>query len=63
MYVTKFNSGKVEVKYISTHLNHPPDPSEVVFLSLLVSSKEEIAVKLSLGISAERIMDDMLNTA
>ena len=62
MYVTKFNSGRVEVKYISAHSNHTPDPSEAGFLPLPVSIKEEIAMKLSLGISVERIMDGMLNS-
>ena len=61
MYVTKFNSGKIEVKYISAHSNHTPGPSEAGFLPLPVSTKEEIAMKLSLGISVERIMDGMLN--
>ena len=59
MYVTKFNSGKIEVKYISAHSNHAPGPSEAGFLPLPVSIKEEIAMKLSLGISIERIMDGM----
>ena len=61
MYVTKFNSGRIEVKYISAHSNHTPGPGEAGFLPLPVSTKEEIAMKLSLGISVERIMDGMLN--
>ena len=59
MYVTKFNSGRIEVKYISAHSNHTPGPGEAGFLPLPVSTKEEIAMKLSLGISVERIMDGM----
>ena len=62
MYVTKFNLGIVEVKYISARSNHTPDPSKVGFLPLPVSIKEEIAMKFSLGISVERIMDGMLNS-
>ena len=60
MYATKFASGKLEVKYISAHSNHMPDQSEAGFLPLPSSTKEEIAMKLSLGISIERIMDGMM---
>ena len=54
MYVTKFSSGRVEVKFISAHSNHNPDEG---FVPLPVSTKEEIAMKLSVGISIERIME------
>ena len=57
MYVTKFKIGNIEVKYISAHFNHTIGPSEDAFLPLPTSTKEEIAMKLSLGISIERIMD------
>ena len=53
MYVTKFNSGKYEVKYTSAHSNHTLDQSEAGFSPLTSSTKEEIVVKLSLGISIE----------
>ena len=61
MDVTKLNSGRMEVKYISAHSNHTPDPNEAGFLPLLVSIKEDVAMMLILGISVERIMDGMLN--
>ena len=48
------------MKYISAHSNHMPDQSEAGFLPLPSSTKEEIAMKLSLGISIERIMDGMM---
>ena len=55
MYVTKFKSGKFEVKYTYQHIssNHTPNQSEAGpgFLSQLSSTKEEISMKLSLGIS------------
>jgi len=54
MYVTKFNSGKMEVKFNS---NHNPEEDEAGFLPLPVRTKEEIAMKLSEGISIERIME------
>ena len=50
IYVTKFKSGKVEAKYVSAHSNHTTGP-------LPATTKEEIAMKLSVGISIERIMD------
>ena len=53
MYVTKFNSGKYEVKYTSADSNHTLDQSEAGFSPLPSSTKEEIVVKLSLGISIE----------
>jgi len=57
MYVTKFSSGKMDVKFISAHSNHDPDEDEAGFVPLPVSTKEEIALKLSVGISIERIME------
>ena len=59
IYVTKFKSGKVEVKYVSAHSNHTTGPTEDAFLPLPATTKEEIAMKLSVGISIERIMDGM----
>ena len=61
MYVTKFKAGNVEVKYVSAHSNHTIGPSEDAFLPLPASIKEEIAMKLALGISIERIMDGNVN--
>ena len=57
MYVTKFSSGKMEVKFISAHFKHNPNEDEAGFVPLPVSTKEEIAMKLSVGISIERIME------
>ena len=50
-----------EVKYVSAHSNHTIGPSEDAFLPLPASTKEEIAMKLALGISIERIMDGNVN--
>jgi len=57
MYVTKLRSGKINVKYVAAHSNHTLGKEEDAFLPLPASTKEEIAMKLSLGISIERIMD------
>ena len=46
MYVTKFSSSKMEVKFISAHSNHNPDEDEAGFVPLPVSTKEEITMKL-----------------
>ena len=59
IYVTKFKSGKVEAKCISSHSNHTTGPTEDAFLPLPATAKGEVAMKLSLGISIERIMDGM----
>lgn len=56
MYVTRLKSGKILVKYVSAHSNHTPGKEEDAFLPLCSSAKEEIAMKLSLGIPIERIM-------
>ena len=57
MYVTKHKAGNVEVEYISAHSNHTIGPTEDAFLKLPTSTKEHIEMKLSLGISIERIID------
>ena len=56
MYVTRLKSGKIDVKYISAHSNHNPGKEEDAFLPVPTSAKEEVAMKLSLGIPTERIM-------
>jgi hypothetical protein len=57
MYVTEYLDGKVEVKYISAHSNHDLGNAELPHLPLPKGVKEEIAIKLSLGIPSERIME------
>ena len=42
MYVTKFNSGKFEVKYISAHSNHTPDQSEAGFYPCCLVLKKKL---------------------
>ena len=57
MYVTEHMDGKVEVKFISAHSGHDLGAAELPHLPLPKGVKEEIAIKLSLGIQPERIME------
>ena len=59
--MTEYLDGKVEVKYISAHSNHDLGNAELPHLPLPKGVKEEIAIKLSLGIPPERIMDGKYN--
>jgi hypothetical protein len=59
MYVTCQSSGAVGVKYISSHTNHDLSLAQVKFLPLPKDTKDSIAIKLSLGIPIDRIMDDI----
>ena len=61
MYMMKFKAGNIEVKYDSAHSNHTIGPNEDALLPLPTSTKEEVAMKLSLGISFEGIMNDKVN--
>lgn len=57
MYATEFKDGHVEVKYISAHTGHELGMPELPHLPLPNSVKEEIAVKINMGIPPERIME------
>ena len=57
MYVTELQSGAVQVMYVSAHSNHETGEKEDAFIPLPGSSKENIAMKLSIGIPIERIME------
>ena len=57
MYVTEFTDGHVEVKYISAHTAHELGTLELPHLPLPKGVKEEVALKISMGIPAERIME------
>ena len=56
MYVTEFHDGHVEVKYISAHTALELGTSELPHLPVPKSVKEEIAMKISMGIPSERIL-------
>ena len=57
MYVTEFTDGHIEVKYISAHTAHELGTSELPHLPLPKGVKEEVALKISMGIPSERIME------
>ena len=49
-------SNQIEVMFISAHINHPLDATELPFLPLSQSTRDEVALKVSKGISTERIL-------
>ena len=59
MYVTEFVDGRVEVKYVTGHTGHELGPSEIKHLPLPGSTREEVAMKISVGVPSERILDGM----
>ena len=61
MYVTELQSGEVQVIYVSAHSNHETEEKEDAFIPLPASSKENIAMKISIGIPIERIMEGCKN--
>ena len=61
MYVTEYLDCRVEVKYISAHSSHDLGTTELPYLPLPKGVKEEVAIKLSLGIPPERIMEGKCN--
>ena len=57
MYVNEFGDGHVEVTYLAGHTGHELGPCELPHLSVPASTKDAVAIKLSLGIPADRIME------
>lgn len=57
MYVNDFHDGHVEVEYIPAHTNHTLGHGELKYLPLPMSTKEEVAMKLSLGVPPTRILN------
>ena len=53
VYVTKFSSGKMEVKFISAHSNHNPDEDVAGFVPLPVSTKQQITMDFDLYVVAK----------
>lgn len=61
MYVDEYKDGHVEVMYITAHSGHELGPCELPKLPLPQSTKEVVALKLSQGIPAQRIIDGISN--
>ena len=57
MYVNKFQDGHVELTYVKGHTGHELGVCELPHLSIPASIRETVAMKISLGIPAERIME------
>ena len=56
MYVDELADGSVQVQYIPAHTGHDLDCSELKHLPLPEDTKQEVAVKLSMGIPPERLI-------
>ena len=61
IYVDFYKDGHVTATHVTGHTNHQPGPHEDMYLPLPKSIREEIAIKLSSGIPAERIMEGNQN--
>lgn len=57
MYVDEYFDSHVEVMYISAHTSHQLGSDEIQHLPLPRSVREDVAVKVSKGISADRILE------
>ena len=56
MYVDEHGDGHVSVNYISVH-THDLGPQELKHMPLPESTKEEVTMKISLGVPPERILE------
>lgn len=63
IYVDELEDGHVSVRYISAHTGHDLGPHELKHLPLPNSTKEEIAMKMSMGVPAQRLLTGMLAIA
>jgi len=57
MYATYASDGSVRVKYVTSHTNHDLSLEQSKFLPLPKDVKDDIAIKLNMGIPIERILD------
>lgn len=57
MYVNEYQGGHVDVTYIKGHTGHELGVCELTHLSIPASIRETVAMNISLGIPAERIME------
>ena len=56
LYVDEHDDGHISVKYISAH-THELGPCELKHLPLPQSTKQEVAMKVSLGVPDDRILE------
>ena len=57
MYVDEYRDGHVEVMYLTAHSGHELGSNQLPYLPLPISTKENVALKISQGIPPERIID------
>ena len=60
MYVDQLQSGKVAVRYVSAHIGHELGPQELRYLLLPNSTKEEVSLKMIMGVPAQSILQGVL---
>ena len=60
MYVHECRDGHVEVMYLTTHSGHELGSNQLPYLPLPISTKENVALKISQGIPPGRIIDGNL---
>ena len=53
----EYSDHHVEVMYVSAHMNHQLGSAELSHLPLPLSTRDEVALKVSKGISTERILE------
>ena len=60
VYVDQLQSGKVGVCYVSAHIGHELSPQELRYLPLPKSTKEEVSLKMIMGVPAQNILQGVL---
>lgn len=56
MYVDQLKNGTIAVEYVSAHTGHDLGPEEIKHLPLPKSIKNDVSMKISLGIPSQRIL-------
>ena len=59
LYVDEHGDGHVSIKYISAH-THELGPGELKHLPLPQSTKQEVSMKISLGVPTRRILEEFI---
>ena len=62
IYVNVKDDGQISIEYISAHTGHDLGPQELKYLPLPSSTKQEVSMKISMGITAERILSSTYMT-
>ncbi len=56
MFTDEYEDGSIVVRYISAHTGHELGSQELKCLPLPASTKEQVALKVSIGIPSARIL-------